>query len=69
MKKRTIILDELNRKKADNFFGKYELKININTNIKRKIYLGENFYTNKYYLFSDLKNVIITLGKHHYAKT
>jgi hypothetical protein len=39
---KTIVLDAINRYKADIFFSKYKPKFNFNTDIERKYYLGEN---------------------------
>lgn len=41
MKMKTVLLDNLNRSKADNFFSKYYLKFKFDTNIDKKFYLGE----------------------------
>ncbi len=40
MKMKTIMLDGLNRSKADIFFSKYDLKFVFDTNINKKSYLG-----------------------------
>lgn len=39
---KSIILDRINIQKADQFFSKYELKFNFDTNIEKKYYLGDN---------------------------
>ena len=40
----TIVLDELNRNKAEVFFNKYKNKFQFNTDIERKHYLGNSNY-------------------------
>ena len=51
MKMNTIVLDGVNRSKADQFFSKYELKYKFDTNIDKKRYLGKN--NNKICRFCD----------------
>lgn len=41
MKKRTVTLDTINRKKAEIFFSRYNLKLTLDSRINKNLFLGE----------------------------